>query len=229
MAKQRQQDSGAENKARIVIVDDHPIVQQGLKELINQENDLVVCGQAEDAYQAMKVIRELEPDMAIVDISLKEVSGVELIKDIKLQYPNLPILTLSMHDEFLYAERALRAGAKGYIMKQQATSNVIAAIRKILNGELYLSEKIAAKMVDKYVGNRPVIGASPIECLSDRELEVFLLIGNGFGTRQIAGQLHLSVKTIETYRAHIKEKLNLASAAELLQYAIQWVSSRDKS
>jgi DNA-binding NarL/FixJ family response regulator len=215
-----------ENEAKIIIVDDHPIVRRGLIELINHENDLVVCGQAEDAPQAMKAIRTLKPHIVIVDISLKETNGVELIKDIKVQYPSLPVLALSMHDEFLYAERCLRAGAKGYIMKQQATEKVVTAIRKVLNGQVYLSDKMAAKMMCKLVGSGPEIGASPIDHLSDRELEVFLLLGQGHGTRQIAEKLHLSIKTIETYRAHIKEKLNLASATELLQYAIQWVSSR---
>ncbi|MBA7692108.1 Oxygen regulatory protein NreC [subsurface metagenome] len=189
----------------------------------------MVCGQAEDAPQAMKAIKTLKPHIVIVDISLKETNGVELIKDIKVQYPSLLVLALSMHDEFLYAERCLRAGAKGYIMKQQATEKVVTAIRKVLNGQVYLSDKMAAKMMCKLVGGKPEIGASPIEHLSDRELEVFLLLGQGHGTRQIAGKLHLSIKTIETYRAHIKEKLNLASAAELLQYAIQWAGSRSRA
>ncbi len=215
-------------KIKIIIVDDHPIVQQGLSELINHEKDMTVCGLAEDAYEAMEIIGALEPDLAIVDISLKETNGIELIKDIKVQYPNLAVLTLSMHDESLYAERALRAGAKGYIMKQRATDDVVGAIRKVLNGQVYVSDRMAAKMVRKLVGGKPEVGASPVDCLSDRELEVFLLIGQGYGTRQIAEQLHLSVKTIETYRSHIKEKLNLNDAAELLRYAIQWVNSQDR-
>jgi DNA-binding NarL/FixJ family response regulator len=172
-------------------------------------------------------IKELEPDIVIVDLSLKETSGVELIKDLKAQYANLPVLALSMHDESLYAERALRAGAKGYIMKQEATGEVISAIRKVLAGQIYASERMTAKMVRRLVGGAPEVGTSAIERLSDRELEVFLLIGQGYGTRQIAEKLFLSVKTIETYRAHIKEKLNLSDSAELLQYAIQWVSSRE--
>ena len=213
---------------KILIVDDHPIVRQGLAELINHEDDLEVCGQAEDAHQAMQAIKELDPDMAIVDISLKETSGMELIKDIKVQYPNLAVLALSMHDESLYAERALRAGAKGYVMNAEATENVVAAIRKILNGQIYVSDRMAAKMVRKLVGGSPDSGESAVERLSDRELEVFNLIGQGFGTRQIAERLHLSIKTIETYREHLKEKLNLADASELLQYAIQWTHSQDK-
>jgi DNA-binding NarL/FixJ family response regulator len=226
MARRKQADKTDENKTNILIVDDHPIVRQGLAELINHEEDLAVCGQAEDAHQAIKAVKELKPDMAIVDISLKETSGMELIKDVKAQFPNLPTLALSMHDESLYAERALRAGARGYIMKAEATEKVILAIRTILSGEIYISEKMASKMMQKLVGGNTEISASPVERLSDRELEVFQLIGKGFGTRQISERLYLSIKTIETYRAHIKEKLNLADAAELLQYAIQCVNSR---
>jgi len=217
-----------EGKTKILIVDDHPIVRQGLAELINHEQDLTVCGQAEDALEALRIIKELKPNMVIVDISLKETSGLELIKDIGAQYANLPVLALSMHDESLYAERALRAGAKGYIMKAEATENVVTAIHKVLSGQIYVSDKMAAKMVRKLVSSEPQVGASAIEHLSDRELEVFHLIGQGYGTRQISERLHLSVKTIETYRAHIKEKLNLVDASELLQYAIQWVRSQDK-
>jgi DNA-binding NarL/FixJ family response regulator len=175
----------------------------------------------------MQAIKELNPGMAIVDISLKETSGMELIKDIKVQYPNLAVLALSMHDESLYAERALRAGAKGYIMKAEATENVVTAIRKVLDGQIYVSDRMAAKMMRRLVGGGPDVGASAIDRLSDRELEVFRLIGQGYGSRQIAERLHLSIKTIETYRAHIKEKLNLADAAELLQYAIQWATSQN--
>jgi len=188
----------------------------------------MVCGQAEDAYDAMEAIKTLKPDLVIVDISLKEKSGIEVIKDIKSRYPTLTVLILSMHDESLYAERALRAGAKGYIMKQEATEKVITAIRKVLSGQVYVSNRMAARMVGKFVGGGPDVGASEIDRLSDRELEVFCLIGQGHGTREIAEKLHLSVKTIETYRAHIKEKLNLTSAAELLRYAIRWVSSENK-
>ena len=223
--KQTQADKG---KTKVIIVDDHPIIRQGLAELINHEQDLVVCGYAEDAHEALGKIKESEPDMVIVDISLKETSGMDLTKDIKAQYPNLPVLVLSMHDESLYAERMLRAGAKGYVMKAEATENVVTAIRKILSGQIYVSDKMAAKMVRKLVGGSPDVGASAIERLSDRELEVFRMIGQGFGTRQIAERLHLSIKTIETYREHIKEKLNLADASELLQYAIQWTHSQDK-
>jgi DNA-binding NarL/FixJ family response regulator len=225
MARKKQSDQTLDNKIRILIVDDHPIVRQGLTELVNHEDDFAVCGQAEDYHEALRAIGQLNPNMAVVDISLKETSGLELIKDIHSQHPDLPVLALSMHDETLYAERALRAGAMGYIMKQEATENVIAAIRKILGGEIYVSDRMASRMVRKLVAGQTVTTASSVDCLSDRELEVFRLIGKGHGTRQISERLYLSVKTIETYRAHIKDKLNLADAAELLQYAIKWVSS----
>ncbi|MHC4571127.1 MAG: response regulator transcription factor [Planctomycetota bacterium] len=228
MVLKKRQSETSENKTKIVIVDDHPIVRQGLSELINHEDDLMVCGQAEDAPEAIGIIKALKPDMAIVDISLKKTSGMELIKDIKANYPNVAVLALSMHDENLYAERALRAGARGYIMKAEATENVVTAIRKIMGGEIYVSDRMAARMVRKLVGGKPDVTTSAIDRLSDRELEVFRLIGQGHGTRQIAEKLYLSVKTIETYRAHIKEKLSLADAAELLQYAIRWVNSQSK-
>jgi DNA-binding NarL/FixJ family response regulator len=229
MIQQNRQDKTDKNKVRIVIVDDHPIVRQGLENLINHEKDLMVCQQAENASQAMKAIDKLKPDIVIVDISLKEKNGLELIKDIKIQYPDLPILALSMHHESLYAERVIRAGARGYIMKQQATENIIKAIRNVLNGQIYVSDKMTAKMMHKLMGRRKdKAEASTTEILSDRELEVFLLIGKGHGTSQIADQLHLSVKTIESYRAHIKEKLALSNATELLQYAIQWANSKSE-
>jgi DNA-binding NarL/FixJ family response regulator len=219
-AKGRQSD-----KREVLIVDDHPIVRQGLAQLIDQEHDLHVCGQAEDAHQAMQAIRQLTPDMVIVDVSLKETSGIELIKDIKVQYPNLPVLTLSMLDEGIYAERALRAGARGYIMKQEATEKVVTAVRRVLSGEVYVSDGMAAKMVSKLVAGPAATGGSPVDRLSDRELEVFRLIGAGYGTREMAEKLHLSIKTIETYRAHIKEKLDLVDANELLRTAITWVNA----
>jgi DNA-binding NarL/FixJ family response regulator len=177
----------------------------------------------------MQAIRKLAPDMVIVDISLKDTSGMELIKDLKVQYPRLPVLTLSMHDEAVYGERALRAGARGYIMKQEATEKVVTAIRRVLAGEIYVSDGMAAKMVSKIVGGGTREGGSPVECLSDRELEVFRLIGEGYSTREMADKLHLSVKTIETYRAHIKDKLDLEDANELLRCAIQWVNTGRQS
>jgi len=228
MPEKKPQDKTSVNKSKIIIVDDHPIVRQGLMGLINHEDDLDVCGQAEDAHQAMETIKALRPDIVIVDISLKKTSGMELIKDIKAAYPNIAVLALSMHDESLYAERALRAGAKGYVMKREAPEEVTRAIRKILSGEIYVSERMATRMARKLVSVGPEISASRIDCLSNRELEVFHLIGQGYGTRQISERLRVSVKTVETYRAHIKEKLNFANASELLQYAIRWVNSREK-
>ena len=226
MAKGKLQNKTGTSKAKILIVDDHPILRQGLGQLIDHEDDLVVCGQAESAHQALLAIDRTKPDMAVVDITLKDRSGLELIKDIRAQYPDMAILALSMHDESLYAERALRAGARGYVMKLEATENVVKAIRRVLSGDVYLSDNMAARLVHKLVGHAPDAGASPTDRLSDREMEVFTMIGRGTGTRQIAQKLCLSVKTIETYRAHIKEKLDLEDAEVLLIYAIQWVSSR---
>jgi DNA-binding NarL/FixJ family response regulator len=224
MAQKRQGGAGARGKRTVLIVDDHPIVRQGLAQLINEETDLEVCGQADDAPEALQAIRQLHPDMVIVDIALKDTSGMELIKDLKAQYPDLPVLTLSMHDEAVYGERALRAGAKGYIMKQEATEKVVTAIRRVLAGEVYVSNGMAAKMVSRFVGGTHTTG-SVADVLSDRELEVFRMIGEGYGTREMAEKLHLSVKTIETYRAHIKDKLGLQDANELLRAAIRWVNA----
>jgi len=211
-------------KTRVLVVDDHPIVRQGLVQMIDHEDDLEVCGQAEDAYTALQAIDKLKPDVAIVDISLKGTSGIELMKNVKAQYPAVKMLALSMHDETLYAERALKAGAGGYIMKHESPEKVIKAIRRVLAGEIYVSENMTARMVHKLVDGSES-GATGIDSLTDRELEVFRLIGLGHGTRQIAEELFLSVKTIESYRAHIKEKLALDNATELIQHAIQWVNS----
>ena len=214
--------SQAVTKKRILVVDDHPIVRQGLALLINREPDLVVCGEAEEATGAMHVLASARPDVLIVDISLNGPDGLDLLKNIRTTHPALPVLILSMHDETIYAERALRAGANGYIMKQEATEKVLVAVRRILNGEIYVSDHIANKMLKHYITGAGTLRNSSIADLSDRELEVFRLIGEGHGTRQIAEELHLSVKTVESYQAHIKEKLSLRSARELMQHAIQW-------
>ena len=224
MTQQKSQKK-ANGKIRILIVDDHPIVRQGLRDLINHESGYEVCGHAEDAHGAMEQIKEMSPDLVTIDISLKESGGLELIKDVKSQYPKLPMLVISMHDEKLYGERVLRAGAKGYIMKHEATENVIDAIRKVFSGQVYVSNNMAEQMVKSFVNGGTKSQDSAVNSLSDRELEVFRLIGQGYGTRKIAEMLHLSVKTIETYRAHIKHKLSLGDAAQLLQYAVQWVNS----
>lgn len=226
MAATSQGKTKSSENYRILIVDDHPIVRQGLAQLIDQESDMSVCGQAETAHEALDAAEALTPDLMVVDIALRETSGMDLIKDVKIRHPDLPVLTLSMFDEAVYAERALRAGAKGYIMKQEATEKVVTAIRRVLAGEVYISDGMAAKMVSKMVGREANENASPIERLSDRELEVFRLIGSGYGTREMAERLHLSVKTIETYRAHIKDKLALEDANELLRCAIQWVNTQ---
>jgi DNA-binding NarL/FixJ family response regulator len=209
-------------KKRILVVDDHPIVRQGLALLINREPDLLVCGEAEEASGAMHVLASARPDVLIVDISLNGPDGLDLLKTIRTTHPTLPVLILSMHDETIYAERALRAGANGYIMKQEATEKVLVALRRILNGEIYVSDRIGNRMLKHYITGSGTLRNSSIADLSDRELEVFRLIGEGHGTRQIAEELHLSIKTVESYQAHIKEKLSLRSARELMQHAIQW-------
>jgi DNA-binding NarL/FixJ family response regulator len=209
-------------KKTVFVVDDHPIVRQGLALLINQEADLTVCGEAEEMHSALSAIQAVRPDILIVDISLNGPDGLELLKNIRLGSPRLPVLILSMHDESIYAERALRAGANGYIMKQEATEKVLVALRRILSGEIYVSDRIANSMLRHYVRGVNPSEHSSISDLTDRELEVFRLIGEGHGTRQIAEALHLSVKTVESYQAHIKEKLSLRSARELVQHAVQW-------
>ena len=212
-------------KKRILVVDDHPIVRQGLSQLINREPDLTVCGEAHDASSALEAIVASRPDLLIVDISLEGPDGLDLLKTIRLRDASLPVLILSMHDEFLYAERALRAGASGYIMKQAATDGLLVAIRKILGGDIYLSERMAARLLRQLASHAAPVSRSPLEDLSDRELEVFRLIGQGHGTREIAEMLHVSVKTIEAYQAHIKEKLSLKNSRELMQRAVQWITS----
>jgi DNA-binding NarL/FixJ family response regulator len=209
-------------KKKILVVDDHPIVRQGLALMVNREADLVVCGEAEDASAALLVLASARPDVLIVDISLNGPDGLDLLKNIRTTHPCLPVLILSMHDESIYAERALRAGANGYIMKQEATEKVLVAVRRILSGEIYVSDRIANKMLKHYITGSGTPKNSSVGDLSDRELEVFRLIGEGHSTRQIAEALHLSVKTVESYQAHIKEKLCLRSARELMQHAIEW-------
>jgi DNA-binding NarL/FixJ family response regulator len=209
------------SKAKIFLVDDHPIVRQGLGLLINREADLVVCGEADGAPAALQGIASVQPDLMVIDISLDGPDGLELLKTIRIKEPILPVLILSMHEESTYAERSLRAGANGYIMKQEATERVLVAIRRILEGKVYLSERLTNKMLEQFVHGSGTSKADPIRTLSDRELEVYRLIGAGHGTRQIAEELHVSVKTVESYQAHIKEKLCLRNARELVQHAIE--------
>lgn len=208
-------------KCKVFLVDDHPIVRQGLALFIDREPDLMVCGEADDATSALQAIGEATPDFVVLDISLDGPDGLELLKTLRVRYPSLPVLVLSMHDESLYAERALRAGANGYIMKQEATDRVLTAIRQILGGDVYLSDRLTKRMLQQFV-NGSISQRDPLSKLSDRELEVYRLIGVGHGTRQIADELHVSTKTVESYQAHIKEKLSLRNARELVQHAVEW-------
>jgi DNA-binding NarL/FixJ family response regulator len=217
--------AGKRDAMRVLVVDDHPLLRKGVSQLIDQEKDLVVVGEAEDANKAITAIETTKPDIALIDISLSGTSGIELLKHIKARFPKLKMLVLSMHDESVYAHRALRAGASGYIMKQEGTEKVLQALRRVLQGEIYLSDRLGNRMLHSLVNGRSPASGSPIEDLSDRELEVFNLIGHGYGTRPISEKLHLSIKTIESHRAHIKEKLNLQNASELVHHAIQWVQS----
>jgi DNA-binding NarL/FixJ family response regulator len=214
----------AEGKSRIIIVDDHPIVRRGLVMVINQDPKLTVVGEAETAADAMRLIRELKPDAAVIDVMLKDTNGIELVKQIKSSWPEMPTLVLSMNDEKLYAERAIRAGALGYVMKQTGTDKLLEAIHVTLKGQVYLSDDLSRRMLGQMVGGAKPATQSPVESLSDRELEVFELIGQGVTTREIAERLKVSIKTIESHREHLKRKLNLANATELLQYAVEWRS-----
>ena len=211
-----------EPKSNIYIIDDHALLVKGLSELINAQPDLEVTGTTGEWTEALESFKKKLPEIVILDVTLKNANGIEVLKNLKVHFPNIRVLMLSMHDENLYALRALKAGAQGYIMKAAATEKVVQAIRQILSGELYLSDVMAKKTMAQLVGRRKEPGASPLEDLSDRELEVFTMVGEGLTTRQIAEKLHLSVKTIETHKAHIKEKLNLQSATELVQHAIHW-------
>jgi DNA-binding NarL/FixJ family response regulator len=207
---------------RILIVDDHPMMRQGLSQLICSEPDLTVCCEADTARQAFEAIGELKPDLALVDISLPDKNGLELIKDLQAVHPTLPVLVVSMHDESLYAERVLRAGGRGYVMKQEGGKVLMQAIRQVLGGQVYVSEKMSARILEIFSGGRGEGGASPVGRLTDREFEVFQLIGQGRGTREIAVHLHLSVKTVEVHRANIKKKLHIMSATDLVRYAVRW-------
>jgi DNA-binding NarL/FixJ family response regulator len=208
-------------------VDDHPLVREWLTNLINQQIDLTVCGESETAPQALQAIAVAKPDVAVVDLSLKDSSGIELIKSLRESQPGVAVLVLSMHDESQYAERALRAGARGYVMKRETTRKVIEAIRRILEGRIYVSEKVAESMAGQVAHRKSSPDRSPVEQLSDRELEVFEMLGQGQGTRQIAESLRVSVKTVQAYCARIKDKLNLNSATELLREAIRWNEARN--
>jgi DNA-binding NarL/FixJ family response regulator len=215
-----------ENKIKVLLVDDHPLVRDGLVALINSQPDLEICGAAGSESQALELVSVVRPDVAVVDISLETGSGLELLKSIRAAHPAVKTIVLSMHDETHYAERALHAGARGYVMKRDATTKVIAGIRAVHAGQLFISEKISALMAEKFVGGRASAGSTPAEVLSDRELQVFELLGQGMGTRQIADHLHVGFKTVQAYHARIKEKLQLANATELMRAAVRWHESK---
>jgi DNA-binding NarL/FixJ family response regulator len=212
-----------DKRKRILLVDDHAVVRFGIAQLINQQGDLVVCGEEEDAAKALGAIVRLKPDLVIADISLKDSSGLELMRNVKAQFNGLPVLVVSTHEESMYAEIAFRAGALGYLMKGGALDNIVTAIRRVLSGNIYVSDTLAARMLQQQVRGQTDIQQSPVKTLSDRELEVFQLIGQWRKTKEIAQALHLSIKTIEYYREQIKQKLSLKGAGELTQYATCWV------
>ncbi len=214
-------------RRRILVVDDHPILREGLLQSINRERDLMVCGEAENAHQALGAISKLKPDLVLVDIGLPGKSGFELVKDVRTVHPEVPVLVLSMHDESLYAERVLRAGARGYIMKHERPAKLIEAIRSVLSGKAYVSEKMASRILDVFSGRRPKGSSVPLERLTDREFEILELIGRGKSSHEIAKALHLSVKTVDTHRTHLKGKLNLKSALQLTHYAVCWVGGQN--
>ena len=216
-------------KTRILLVDDHPVVRDGLAEAINKERDLAVCAVADERHDALDAAEATHPDLAVIDLLLKNSSGLELIKDLHARWPRLLILVVSMQDEQVYAERALRAGARGYITKQQATRNIVAAIRRVLAGDIYLSDKIASSVLGRVMANPQATSDTLTEGLTDRELQVFELTGIGLSTRDIAERLHVDIKTVETYRSRLKEKLHLKDGSELLQLAIRWNHDRAQS
>jgi len=217
------QERADNRKSKVFLVDDHPLVREHLAALLRSEADLEICGEAADGPTALSLIPRKQPDLVILDISLKKSHGLELLKDLKAVRPELPVLVLSMHDEALYAERALRAGASGYITKEAATVNVLSAIRQVLAGGIYVSDQLAGRLARKLAGGARTNPASAAEVLTDRELEVFEMVGRGIGTRQIADQMRLGIKTVESYKARIKEKLCLTDGTQLLQHAIEWV------
>jgi DNA-binding NarL/FixJ family response regulator len=216
------------NPKRIFLVDDHPLVREWLTTHLHQQGDLTVCGEAKDAPHALQGILAQKPDVVILDISMSGRSGIELIKDLKRLQPNVEVIVLSMHDEMTYAERALHAGARGYVMKREATNKIVAAVRQVVAGNVYVSEPVQARMAERFVGGVPPASQSPVSLLSDRELEVFQLLGQGRDTKQIAEELRVNFKTVHTYCARIKEKLHLTKATELLREAVRWEEQRQR-
>jgi len=216
------------SKHRIFIIDDHPLVREGLTNLINRHDDLMVCGEAEDSAEAIAGIARTQPDVAVIDISLKNESGLELVKNLQSQFPAVGLIVLSMHDEALYAERALRAGARGYVMKRETTKSVLTAIRRVLEGSVYISQRVVNSMARRFVLSDKELPSSPVEQLSDRELEIFRLLGQGCTTSQIADDLHLSLKTVQAYCARAREKFGVNSFGELIRLAVRWDAAHVK-
>ena len=214
---------------RILIVDDHPMMRTGLAQLIDNEGDLKVCAEADNAGQAIDLVSKEKFDLALLDISLPGKNGLEVLKDFRSLRPEMPVLVVSMHDEMIYAERVLRAGGRGYIMKQEGGEKFLAAIRQVLSGQIYVSKNMSSRILEIFSGRQAESSGSPVQKLSDREFEVFQLIGQGVGTRAIADQLHLSVKTVEVHRANIKEKLGVKTATDLVRFAVRWVDSQGQN
>lgn len=223
LTEAQERDHAPSGVSTVLIVDDHPIVRRGLAQVIEAEKDLAVCGEAADPDEALEIAREQQPHVAVVDIGLARGDGLELVRELRTHLPAVKALVLSLHDEAVYAERALRAGARGYIMKEAGGDEVVEAIRRVLSGDFYLSERMNARFLNRFASGGPAAGAKPVDALTDRELQVFRLIGRGRGTRDIAKELDLSVKTIETYRERIKRKLGLRNAVELVQRAVLWL------
>ncbi|MEX2381914.1 MAG: response regulator transcription factor [Opitutales bacterium] len=215
-------------KTRIFIVDDHPLMRQAISQVLLKEPDMTVCGEASSAAEALEEIQAESPDIVIADLSLQGMSGIDLIKNLKSIFPELPILVLSMHDESIYAQRVLRAGGQGYVMKEETAEKVVQGIRRILAGDIYVSERVGAKMLQQIAGGRAATKGSPVDQLTDRELQVIQLIGEGRSTREIAAKLDLSMKTVESHRAHAMEKLNLKNSTELVHFSVLWVANENK-
>ena len=223
----RRPDPRGAGRKKILLVDDHPFMRAGLAQLIELQADLAVAGEAGNPAEALRKFSETRPDLVLTDMTMPGRSGLDFIKDLRAADPGVAILVVSMHDEVIYAERALRAGARGYIMKEAGGENLLAAIRQVLTGQIYLSPRMSANALDIFSGRRPRGSTSPIEKLSDREFEVFRLVGQGKSTREIAQQLHLSTKTVDVHRGHIKEKLELKDSTALVRHAVRWVETQN--
>jgi len=218
---------GKRRLRRVLIVDDHPIVRQGLRRIMEDEDDLTVCGEAETARDGRNAIKDLSPDVLIADISLRQGDGIELVREVRAHHPQLPILVLSMHDETIYAERMLSAGANGYIMKQEANDQFLVALRRVLDGNIYVSDAVGSTLIQKFAAGGTYPTSNPVDRLSNRELQILHMIGKGMSTRETAETLNLSIKTVESHRQRIKRKLNLTTGTQLVQYAVNWFAGRE--